>query len=220
MSEYSINKFEYEGNIYNFMDSRLSGVLPVIGTQSSITNSWTGKINVDELFNGLTIAYYLPMACNTGAISNPITLKLKLNTNVDTAVIPCYEFNGERLSSEFEAGSMVFLTYWAAGSETGVPDNRWVHTDYSYVTKYVKHQLSSGVSIKEPNSNYSIGIGGNTLTGVRVTGSDGNVELSVQDNRVSVNRLNVNDSAQFPDTGGQWVQSTDNGIFKINWVTN
>jgi len=37
-----------------------SGVYPVDGTHTTESNIWTGNLNIDNLFDGLTIAYRLP----------------------------------------------------------------------------------------------------------------------------------------------------------------
>ena len=46
------------------------GIYPVIGTQTAATGSWTGIIDVPQLYDGLTIAYYLPYAGDGNATLN------------------------------------------------------------------------------------------------------------------------------------------------------
>lgn len=108
----------------------ISGIYPVIGTQTTTTASWTGAIEgVTELFDGLTIAYYLPRTS-----ANNVTLTLTLADGTDTAAIPVYYSGTSRMTTHYGPGSTIILTYWSAGSISvnGAPttENRWTHSDY------------------------------------------------------------------------------------------
>ena len=119
----------------------LSGIIPVIGTQTANTSAWTGKLPVDQLFNGLTIAYYLPR----NSTSTSVTLDLTLNNNTTTGAINVYFNNNSRMTSHFSAGATIILTYWSAGSVsingTATTDNRWSRADYDSTNIY---QLRKG----------------------------------------------------------------------------
>lgn len=115
------------GNIYNVKDivARNAMIHTVIGTQVSATNIWTGALqSVDALYNGLTIAYWLPYDS-----SDNVTLNLTLK-NGTTGNINCYYTGNTRLATQYKAGDMIILTYWGQGalSINGVAttDARWI----------------------------------------------------------------------------------------------
>lgn len=103
------------------------GIYAVKGTQSASTSVWTGNIDVSELYNGLTIAYYLPYSSTT----TPVTLNLTLTNGSTTGAVNCYVNGTTRITNQYAAGSVITLTYWSAGSigvnGTATTDNRWVH---------------------------------------------------------------------------------------------
>ena len=101
----------------------------VKGTQTETTASWTGEIPIDSLYDGLTIAYYLPRT----SASN-VTLSLTLADGTSTFAIPVF-YGATRLGTHYGAGTTVFLTYWSAGSiqingEVTTAD-RWTLNEYS-----------------------------------------------------------------------------------------
>ena len=100
-------------------------IYPVKGTQSSAPASWTGAISASALFDGLTIAYYLPY--NSAA---NVTLNLTLSGGGTTGAIPVYINGSIRLGQQYGAGSMVYLTYWGANSiasgGTSITSARWI----------------------------------------------------------------------------------------------
>lgn len=114
----------------------LSGIYPVIGTQTAATASWTGTINASALYDGMTIAYYLPYA---GVSSTNVTLNLTLSNGTTTGAINCYFNNTTRITTHYGAGSTILLTYWSAGSisvaGTATTDNRWTRCDYDSNTR-------------------------------------------------------------------------------------
>jgi len=103
------------------------GIYAVKGTQSASTSVWTGNIDVSELYNGLTIAYYLPYSSTTTSV----TLNLTLTNGSTTGAVNCYVNGTTRITNQYAAGSVITLTYWSAGSigvnGTATTDNRWVH---------------------------------------------------------------------------------------------
>jgi len=99
------------GDLYDIKDYRLTGIVPVVGTQTSATGSWTGSINIPSLFDGLTIAYFLPYNGDGEA-----TLNLTLSDNTKTGAIAVYSSGDVRTTMHYSAGSTIILTYWSAGS--------------------------------------------------------------------------------------------------------
>lgn len=90
------------GNIYNIKGS----IYTVIGTQTASTGSWTGSLNtISALYDGLTIAYWLPYAGSGNA-----TLNLTLSGGT-TGAINCYYQGNTRLTTHYGVGSMILLTY-------------------------------------------------------------------------------------------------------------
>jgi hypothetical protein len=116
-----IKKIELpDNNIYDIKNT----IIPVVGTQSAATGNWTGNIDIDSLYDGLTIAYFLPYAGSGNA-----TLNLTLKDGTTTGAINCY-YNSNRLTTHYAQGSNIIMTYWSAGSikinGTATTDNRWV----------------------------------------------------------------------------------------------
>lgn len=120
------NKYDLKGSIYT-----------VIGTQTEATGSWTGELKtIDALYDGLTIAYYLPYAGSGNA-----TLNLTLKNDTTTGAINCYYKGNTRLTTHYTAGDMIIMTYWSAGTisvaGTATEDDRWIaHADYNKDTTY------------------------------------------------------------------------------------
>lgn len=110
---------------YDIKDAKKSGVYFVIGTQTAKTGAWTGNIDVDELYDGLTIAYYLPRDPSGNA-----TLNLTLKDGTKTGAINCYRGQSSRLTTHYPVGSVIPMTYCSAGSitinGTATTDNRWI----------------------------------------------------------------------------------------------
>ena len=118
-----------DGTSYDLKDSRISGIYTVKGTQTATTASWTGSIDLDALYDGLTIAYYLPRTS-----ANNATLNLTLKDGTKTGAVNVYVNNATRMGTHYGAGATVYLTYWSAGSisvnGTATTDNRWTGSDY------------------------------------------------------------------------------------------
>ena len=104
-------------------------IYTVIGTQTATTAEWTGELPINELYDGLTIAYYLPRTS-----ANNVTLKLTLANGEETAAIPVYVTSTTRMTTHYGAGSTILLTYWSKGSVsvngTATTEDRWTHGDY------------------------------------------------------------------------------------------
>lgn len=117
------------GSTYDIKDK--SRIHAVKGTQTEVTSVWTGNIDIDTLFDGLTIAYYLPY----NSTSDAVTLTLSMTNNTTTSPVNVYCINNSRVSTHYGAGSTILLTYWSAGSISinGTPttDDRWSRCDYN-----------------------------------------------------------------------------------------
>lgn len=125
-------------------------IIPVVGTQTAATGNWTGNIDVPALYDGLTIAYFLPY---TG--SGNATLNLTLKDGTKTGAINCY-YNSGRLTTHYDKGSNIIMTYWSAGSVkingAATTDNRWVaQADYNsdgtgYYVRRIYPNLKAGTN--------------------------------------------------------------------------
>lgn len=124
-----VSKIRDSSNNINYIKY---GIYPVKGTQTAVTGAWTGTLNVPELYDGLTIAYYLPYNGN----GNNVTLNLTLSTSGTTGAINCYYNGNNRLTTQFATGNTIILTYWKAGSikinGTATTDNRWTTVNSGY----------------------------------------------------------------------------------------
>ena len=104
-------------------------IIPVVGTQTVPSGEtgigqWTGNIDIPSLYDGLTIAYFLPCAGSGNA-----TLNLTLSDGSTTGPIDCYYSSG-RLTTHYSKGMNIIMTYWSAGSISidGTPTDkdRWI----------------------------------------------------------------------------------------------
>ena len=151
-----------------FKSDKLTGIYTVKGTQTAATASWTGNIDVPALYDGLTIAYYLPYA---GVSSTNVTLNLTLSDGTTTTgAIDCYFNNESRLTTQYSAGSTIILTYWSAGSisvaGTSTTNARWTHADYNSNTTYATFTSATNGLVpaaKSGTTNYATS--GYVLTG-------------------------------------------------------
>ena len=118
----------------------------VVGTQTASTSSWTGNIDIDALYNGCTIMYFLPYA----STSDSVTLNLTLKNSKTTGAVDCYFNASSRLTTHYGAGSVIRLTYLDGtqtinGTALGSP--RWSRADYNTNTTYSQvtlDQLKAG----------------------------------------------------------------------------
>ena len=124
------------GDTYNIRDDFGGNLYIVKGTQTAKTGTWTGNIDVPALYDGLTIAYYLPYAGDGNA-----TLNLTLaDGTTTTGAVNVYYSNANRMTTHYGAGSTIILTYWSAGSisvaGTATTDNRWTRCEYDSTNTY------------------------------------------------------------------------------------
>ena len=233
------------GSEYDLKDASKVGIYIVKGTQTKATNAWTGRINVPALYDGLTIAYYLPYTgTNTSA-----TLKLTLSDDSTTAAIPVYYTAASRATTQYGAGSTIILTYWSAGSisvsGTATDSDRWTRADYNtnsdtkvrqtLSTSNGNHPLLMGYSANTvttanvDNVSYrNNSIFANPSTGkITATGFVGNVEGTI--NNYTIN-ANVPSNAHFIEmstiqptnqtTGDYWFVLEENITSDYQQVSN
>lgn len=80
----------------------------VKGTQVASTNQWTGNLlEVAELYNGLTIDYWLPFA----GTSTAATLNLTLMNNVQSGPVNVYYSSTSRVTTHIGANNVMRLVY-------------------------------------------------------------------------------------------------------------
>lgn len=164
------------GTTYDIEDAKKKGVYVVKGTHTTATVAWTGAIDIPALYDGLTIAYYLPISATSG--STQVTLNLTLSGGTTTGAINCY-YNASKLTrSYYPAGSSILMTYWSAGSisisGTATTDNRWIAgADYNANTwrniqvngtQLLSTSTSSGVLNLVSGTNATVSGSGNNVT--------------------------------------------------------
>ena len=97
----------YRADTKQYIDNYPHHIYYVKGTQTASTGTWTGDLpEVEGLYEGLTINYYLPYAGNGNA-----TLNLTLKDGVSTGPINCYVYNNSRLTTHIGAGYVCQLVY-------------------------------------------------------------------------------------------------------------
>ena len=133
-----------------------NGVYSVVGTQTASTSVWTGAIPIPALYDGLKIAYYLPYA----STSTAVTLNLTLSNGTATGAINCYYNSTTRLTTHYGVATLIFLTYYSAGSisisGTATTDNRWIaQADYYYNSVTAKTALTANTLIVGDANGYS-----------------------------------------------------------------
>ena len=101
-----ITQIQVGSTTYDIHDEK-HGAYYVKGTQTASTGTWTGNLpDVSELYNGLTIDYWLPFAGSGNA-----TLNLTLKNGVTTGAVNCYYSGTSRLTTHIGANNIIRLTY-------------------------------------------------------------------------------------------------------------
>lgn len=108
ISTITVNNTTYDlKDAYSREQNAIHHAYYVKGTQTASTGSWTGNLpDVAELYNGLTIDYWLPFAGSGNA-----TLNLTLKDNVTTGAVNCYYSGTSRLTTHIGANNIIRLTY-------------------------------------------------------------------------------------------------------------
>lgn len=113
----------------------------VTGTQTGSTSNWTGVLNdVSELYDGLTINYWLPWAGVSSA-----TLNLTLQGGTTTGAINLYYGGTTRLTTHYGAGNIIQLTYRVNASISGVLySGWWAKANYDSIDNYTHRRYGVG----------------------------------------------------------------------------
>lgn len=121
---------------WNGKGNAKDGLYTVVGTQTASTSAWTGSLSdVASLYDGLTIAYWLPIA----STSTAVTLNLTLSSG-ETGAINCYYRGTTRLTTHYSAGNLIVMTYCLNRNISGTAyTGWWAHgqydTTYSTITE-------------------------------------------------------------------------------------
>lgn len=98
------------GTTYDIKDSvaRLRSVEYIVGTQTSATASWKGVTTDAELYTGKSIAYKLPVASASGAVTLNLTLA---DGETTTGAITVLMNGTTNVGTAYAANSVVHMTY-------------------------------------------------------------------------------------------------------------
>lgn len=127
-----ITQIQVGSTTYDIRDGKHT-IFIVKGTQAASTNLFTGNLpDIDELYEGLMIQYWLPFA---GTSSNA-TLELTLKNNVSSGAIPVYAGGTTRLTTHQPAQTYAIYIYQtviiSGTSYTGWWQQRAYYTNTTY----------------------------------------------------------------------------------------
>ena len=167
------------GTTVALKDAKKSGVYTVIGTQTQTTGAWTGDIDVNALYAGLTIAYFLPYSGSGSALLN-----LTLSDGTTTGAKACY-YNNTAITTQFPAGATILMTYWPAGSisVSGTPtaEDRWVAiANYDTNTDTWRNLTVNNTAWKSTSTSSGAG---NFADGTNITLTTNSAALTISSNR-------------------------------------
>lgn len=98
------------------------GALFVVGTHTTTTNAWTGKLSgVSALYDGLLIDYWVPF---TGTSAGD-TLNLTLDDGTTTGAKNMYYRGTTRLTTHYSTGYVIRLVYRTAAVINGTTYSGW-----------------------------------------------------------------------------------------------
>lgn len=98
------------------------GALFVVGTHTTTTNAWTGKLSgVSALYDGLLIDYWVPF---TGTSAGD-TLNLTLDDGTTTGAKNMYYRGTTRLTTHYSTGYVIRLVYRTAAVISGTTYSGW-----------------------------------------------------------------------------------------------
>lgn len=189
-----------DNTVYDIVDSKKKGIYVVKGTQSASTGAWTGNIDVDALYDGLTILYYLPYAGSGNA-----TLNLTLNNGQTTGAKNCY-YNTGRLTTHFGAGTNFVMTYWSAGSisvaGTATTDDRWIITAQYDTNNYDRLRYQQNIkcgSTAIVAGNIIVGRDNYTYTHLKLGGAFRlDMPILYAGSAIAVNKTGTNNYVAYP----------------------
>lgn len=141
-----ITQVEINDTTYDVRDSKARSTYYVKGTQTAVTGAWTGELpEVDALYDGLTIDYWLPFAGSGNA-----TLNLTLKGGTKTGAINCYYAETNRLTTHIGANNIIRLVYQTVTISGTSYTGWWRPKDY-YVND-VAYAIRNGSPAYQANS--------------------------------------------------------------------
>ena len=130
---------------YNIRDET-NHVFYVKGTQTATTGTWTGNLpEVDALYEGLAIDYWLPYAGSGNA-----TLNLTLKDGTNTGAINCYYSGTTRLTTHIGANNIMRLVYQVVTISGTSYTGWWLLKAYD--TNDVAYAIRNGSPAYQANS--------------------------------------------------------------------
>ena len=124
---------------------RENGVEFIAGTQATATGAFTGVTAEDKLYDGKTIAYYLPFASSGNA-----TLELSLSGGGTTGPKPVFYTASSRLTTHYGAGSVILLTYLADKDGWYRADHAGTYSNMTAATEAPLLSTSSHKAFADP----------------------------------------------------------------------
>ena len=120
-----ITQIQVGSTTYDIRDGK-HATYHVKGTQESSTNSWTGNLSeVESLYEGLTIDYWLPFA----GTSSSATLTLTLKDGTQTEAVPVYRNGTTRMTTQIAANNFLHLVYQTITISGTSYTGWWMHAD-------------------------------------------------------------------------------------------
>lgn len=194
----------------------VQGVYTVIGTQTASTSAWTGKLDIPDLYDGLTIAYYLPYASTSTSVTLNLTLLSTTGTSETktTGAINCYSNSTTRITTHYGAGSTILLTYWSAGSISvgGTPTSeaRWTRCDYNANNNVTQNLASNSANRPLLMSYYQTGT---TTTSAQVVYRNDSIYANPSTGAITANKFYGNITGGGLNAGIYELLNTDNPVF-------
>ena len=136
----------YRADTKRFIDEHTKRPYYVKGTQTVSTGSWTGNLpDIDALYEGLIIDYWLPYAGSGNA-----TLNLTLGNGQTTGAINCYYQSTTRLTTHIPANNVCQLVYQTVTISGTSYTGWWLLRAYDANTTYsVASTTANGLMSKE-----------------------------------------------------------------------
>ena len=211
--------YDIKGTVYN-----------VISTNTTSSPDWTGTTTLTELVAGTTISYQVNYI-NFGMA----TLKLTLADGTETDKIPVYFAGNTRVNGQYDAGSVLILTYYPAGtikiSGASIHDDRWVvnspYKDTNIDTKVTQTETTTDATYEVLLSASASGAGTKTEESRKSTALTFNPSAetltATNVSATTINGVTVGSSPEFTDTtysGGTGISiGTGNAINHSNSIT-
>lgn len=127
-----ITQIQVGSTTYDIRDGKHT-IFIVKGTQTASTNAFKGDLpDIDELYEGLMIQYWLPFA----GTSSSATLNLTLKNGVETGAIPMYVSGTSRITTHQVANSYMIYVYHTITISGTEYTGWWAQRAYDSNTTY------------------------------------------------------------------------------------